>query len=167
MCLALGVLAPGGDLIIVSENSEGLGSSEFRDSQKNLSEVRDRSSFQRRFSGLFLGSFGSRWAIFFGAQVGNEKFLEQVLAKSHADIDEWETEMLLRAKRASGGDGNIHMWSPGLVRRDFDPAFQSEMQPAVSLSVHGVPAFLFWISLRSLTFGRVFAERRGLDVNLR
>jgi hypothetical protein len=39
MCLALGVLAPGGDLIIVSENSEGLGSEEFRVSQKNLSEV--------------------------------------------------------------------------------------------------------------------------------
>ena len=35
-----------------------------------------------------------------------------MLAKSHADIDEWETEMLLRAERASAG--NIHMWSPGL-----------------------------------------------------
>ena len=112
MCLALGVLAPGGDLIIASENSEGLvsthhhsrplcrllfskawpqneeaaavgqGSDEFRASQKNLAEI------------------------------GSEKFLERVLAKSHADIDEWETEMLLRAERASAG--NIHMWSPGL-----------------------------------------------------
>ena len=109
MCLALGVLAPGGDLIIASENSEGLvsthqhsrrlrrllfpkpqkeaaavgqGSDEFRASQKNLAEI------------------------------GSEKFLEHVLAKSHADIDEWETEMLLRAERASAG--NIHMWSPGL-----------------------------------------------------
>ena len=58
------------------------GSDEFRASQKNLAEI------------------------------GSEKFLEHVLAKSHADIDEWETEMLLRAERASAG--NIHMWSPGL-----------------------------------------------------
>jgi nickel-dependent lactate racemase len=86
MCLALGVLAPGGDLIIVSENSEGLGSEEFRDSQQNL------------------------------AKMGSEKFLEMVLAKSHADIDEWETEMLLRAERASSG--NIFMWSPGLSAED-------------------------------------------------
>ena len=60
----------------------GQGSDEFRASQKNLAEI------------------------------GSEKFLEHVLAKSHADIDEWETEMLLRAERASAG--NIHMWSPGL-----------------------------------------------------
>lgn len=86
MCLALGVLAPGGDLIIVSENSEGLGSAEFKESQKNLSEM------------------------------GSEKFLEMVLAKSHADIDEWETEMLLRAERASSG--NIYMYSPGLSTED-------------------------------------------------
>lgn len=86
MCLALGVLAPGGDLIIVSENSEGLGSEEFRESQKNLREM------------------------------GSEKFLEMVLAKSHADIDEWETEMLLRAERASSG--NIWMYSPGLSAED-------------------------------------------------
>lgn len=86
MCLALGALAPGGDLIIVSENSEGLGSAEFKESQKNLSEM------------------------------GSEKFLEMVLAKSHADIDEWETEMLLRAERASSG--NIYMYSPGLSAED-------------------------------------------------
>jgi nickel-dependent lactate racemase len=86
MCLALGVLAPGGDLIIVSENSEGLGSEEFKESQKNL------------------------------ADMGSEKFLEMVLAKSHADIDEWETEMLLRAERASSG--NIFMYSPGLSAED-------------------------------------------------
>lgn len=86
MCLALGVLAPGGDLIIVSENSEGLGSEEFKESQKNL------------------------------ADMGSEKFLEMVLAKSHADIDEWETEMLLRAERASSG--NIYMYSPGLSAED-------------------------------------------------
>ena len=61
---------------------EQQGSDEFRASQKNLAEI------------------------------GSEKFLEHVLAKSHADIDEWETEMLLRAERASAG--NIHMWSPGL-----------------------------------------------------
>ena len=86
MCLALGVLAPGGDLIIVSENSEGLGSEEFKESQKNL------------------------------ADMGSEKFLEMVLAKSHAGIDEWETEMLLRAERASSG--NIYMYSPALSAED-------------------------------------------------
>jgi nickel-dependent lactate racemase len=57
MCLALGVLAPGGDLIIASECSEGLGSEEFKESQARLVEM------------------------------GSAKFLEKVLAQKYAEID--------------------------------------------------------------------------------
>ena len=64
---ALGVLARGGDLIVVSECSEGLGSDEYRDAQRRL------------------------------VAQGAEGFLAGISGKPHADIDEWQTQMQTRS----------------------------------------------------------------------
>jgi hypothetical protein len=62
-------LAPGGTLIVASDCSEGLGSKEFRASQRRLVEM------------------------------GTEGFLRSILPKALADIDEWQTEMQLKPMR--------------------------------------------------------------------
>ena len=77
---AMKILAPGGDLIIASECSEGLGSNEFIESQRRLVEL------------------------------GPKEFLTRLLAKSHADIDEWQTQMQLKPMAI----GNLHLYCPGL-----------------------------------------------------
>lgn len=69
MVAPLDILEPGGNLIVVSECSEGMGSSEFVESQRKL--------------GL-LGADG------FLADIGNKRF---------AGIDEWETQMQLKSMR--------------------------------------------------------------------
>ena len=84
MVAPLDLLHPGGDLIIVSENSEGLGSAEYRESQQRLMEQ------------------------------GPDGFLAGILDKSHAAVDEWETEMQLKASRV----GAIHLYSEGLKGED-------------------------------------------------
>ncbi len=63
MVCALNILKPGGDLIIASECSEGIGSAEFRESQQRL------------------------------ISEGPAGFLENILQQSHAAIDEWQTQM--------------------------------------------------------------------------
>ena len=84
MVTPLSILKEGGDLIIVAECSEGLGSDEFIKSQKNL------------------------------LKVGLDKFLEQILNKEHADIDEWQTEMEVKSLKK----GNIYLYSEGLSNAD-------------------------------------------------
>ena len=69
MVTPMDILEPGGTLIIASECSEGMGSTEFRSSQKKLVEI------------------------------GPERFLAMLNTKSLADIDEWETEMQLKPMR--------------------------------------------------------------------
>ena len=64
------ILAPGGTLIIASECSEGFGSKEFRAAQRRLMEL------------------------------GPDKFLATLTAKSLADVDEWQTEMQLKPMRS-------------------------------------------------------------------
>jgi len=59
----LGILAPGGTLVIASACDEGIGSPEFADAQRRL--VAD----------------------------GPARFLEEISAKRFADIDEWQTQM--------------------------------------------------------------------------
>ena len=66
---AMDLLKPGGNMFIVSECSEGMGSPEFVESQKRL------------------------------VVLGTEKFLAEILSKRCAAIDEWETEMQLRPMR--------------------------------------------------------------------
>jgi len=64
------ILEPGGDLVIVSECSEGLGSEEYADAQ-------------RRLIGL-----------------GAEGFFADISRKQFADIDEWQTQMQLKPMKA-------------------------------------------------------------------
>ncbi len=69
MVAPMDILAPGGELIVASACSEGMGSREFIDAQKR-----------------------------FVAQ-GPEAFLDSLKAKQRADIDEWQTEMQLKPMR--------------------------------------------------------------------
>ena len=78
------ILAEGGDLIIASACSEGMGSPEFVEAQRRLIDL------------------------------GPDGFLEDISAKSHADIDEWQTEMQLKPMRV----GTIHLYSEGLSPDD-------------------------------------------------
>ena len=69
MVTPIEIMAPGGDLIIASACSEGMGSAEFVDAQRRLVER------------------------------GPERFLEEISTKRFADIDEWQTEMQLKPMR--------------------------------------------------------------------
>ena len=66
MVAPIDILAPGGDLLIVSECAEGMGSTEYVDAQ-------------RRLLGL-----------------GTDGFMAGINAKRFADIDEWQTQMQLK-----------------------------------------------------------------------
>ncbi len=63
MVCAMNILEPGGDLIIASACSEGLGSAEFAAAQERL------------------------------VQLGPDAFLDSIRHKPHAAIDEWQTQM--------------------------------------------------------------------------
>jgi nickel-dependent lactate racemase len=63
------ILEPGGTIIIASECSEGMGSTEFAEAQRLL------------------------------CQVGPERFMNLLQGRDKALIDEWETEMLLKPLR--------------------------------------------------------------------
>ncbi len=80
MVTPLDILEPGGTLIIASECSEGFGSEEFRAAQARLVEL------------------------------GPERFLATLTAKSLAEIDEWQTEMQLKPMRL----GTVELYSTGL-----------------------------------------------------
>ena len=81
MVTPLDILEDGGDLIIVSECSEGFGSDEFLAAQKKL------------------------------VTLGTEAFLQSLLDKNLADIDEWQTEMQLKPMRV----GKIKLYAPKLA----------------------------------------------------
>jgi len=70
MVAPIDILAPGGDLLIVSECAEGMGSPEYVAAQQRL-----------------LG-------------LGPDGFLADISAKRYADIDEWQTQMQLKPMRA-------------------------------------------------------------------
>lgn len=84
MVCAMDILEPGGDLIVVSDCSEGLGSAEYADAQKRL------------------------------LALGPSQFVSSLLNKSHADIDEWQTQMQVKPMNR----GNIHLVSAGLSAED-------------------------------------------------
>ncbi|WP_438753975.1 nickel-dependent lactate racemase [Pararhizobium sp. O133] len=84
MVTPLDILEPGGTLIMVSECSEGFGSHEFREAQARLVEL------------------------------GPERFLATLTAKSLAEIDEWQTEMQLKPMRV----GRIELYTTGLAGED-------------------------------------------------
>ena len=64
------ILEPGGNLIIVSECSEGLGSHEYADAQRRL------------------------------IALGAEGFFADISRKQFADVDEWQTQMQLKTMKA-------------------------------------------------------------------
>jgi len=74
------ILEPGGRLIVASECSEGLGSAEFVEAQRRL------------------------------IQLGSNEFLRRILLKSHADVDEWQTQMQLKPMAI----GTLQLYSTGL-----------------------------------------------------
>jgi len=84
MVTPLDILEPGGTLIVASACSEGLGSPEFRAAQERLQAL------------------------------GPDGFLQTLLAKSLADVDEWQTEMQLKSLRA----GRVQLYTTGLSDED-------------------------------------------------
>lgn len=80
---AIDILEPGGDLIIASECSEGMGSDEFVAAQRRL------------------------------VASGADAFLADILHKSHADIDEWQTQMQLKPMAI----GNVHLYTDQLPKK--------------------------------------------------
>ena len=76
------ILEPGGRLIVASECSEGLGSAQFVDAQRRL------------------------------IQLGADEFLHRILLKSHAEVDEWQTQMQLKPMAL----GTLQLYSTGLNR---------------------------------------------------
>jgi len=85
MVTPLDILEPGGTLIVVSQCGEGIGSDHFRQAQERL------------------------------ISLGTEAFLNTLLAKKFADVDEWQTEMQLKPMRL----GTIQLFSPALSDEDF------------------------------------------------
>jgi lactate racemase len=75
------ILEPGGNLIIVSECRGGMGSPEFAEAQRHL------------------------------IRLGPDRFLEELLQKRSASIDEWQSEMLVKAMKKA----NIYLYSEGLT----------------------------------------------------
>ena len=111
MVTAIDILEPGGTLIIASECSEGFGSREFREAQSRLVEL------------------------------GSERFLATLTAKSLAEIDEWQTEMQLKPMRV----GRIQLYTTGLdaeERRITGVELVPSVDQAIAASVasHGDPA---------------------------
>ena len=108
MVTPVDILEPGGDLIIVSDCSEGIGSPEFRAAQERL------------------------------VALGPDKFLETLLEKSLADIDEWQTEMQLKPMRV----GRIALYAPNLSDKDHavtgvDQIADLTNEIAASMDRHG------------------------------
>jgi nickel-dependent lactate racemase len=111
MVTPLDILEPGGTLIIASECSEGFGSPEFRQAQARLVEI------------------------------GSDRFLATLTAKSLADVDEWQTEMQLKPMRV----GRIQLYTTGLDAEERRIT-GVELVPSVDLAIaesvarHGDPA---------------------------
>jgi nickel-dependent lactate racemase len=78
------ILEQGGLLIIASSCSEGLGSNEFREAQGRLKEL------------------------------GQHRFLQDLLQKKHASIDEWQTQMLLKPLSR----GRVQLFTTGLSAQE-------------------------------------------------
>jgi nickel-dependent lactate racemase len=84
MVAPIDILESGGNLIVASECSEGMGSAEYIDAQRRL------------------------------AALGADDFYRDISRKTHADIDEWQTQMQLKPMRVGG----IHLYTTGLSYAD-------------------------------------------------
>jgi len=111
MVTPIDILAPGGNLIIASECSEGIGSSHYRESQERFVDL------------------------------GADGFLATLRDKTLADIDEWQTEMLLKPMRI----GQIQLYTTGLNSEDLritgvEPVQSVDQAIADSIARHDDPA---------------------------
>jgi nickel-dependent lactate racemase len=111
MVTPLDILEPGGTLIVASACSEGFGSPEFRAAQARLRSL------------------------------GPDAFLQTLLAKSLADVDEWQTEMQLKSLRA----GNVQLYTTGLDAEErsltgVETVASIEAAVAIALARAGDPA---------------------------
>ena len=84
MVVPMDILEPGGTIIVASEISEGFGSPEFRAAQERL------------------------------VALGPDAFLDTLLAKERADVDEWQTEMQLKPMRI----GTVQLYAPNMPDED-------------------------------------------------
>ena len=114
MVTPLDILEPGGTLIMVSSCSEGFGSEEFREAQTKL------------------------------VAMGPERFLATLTAKSLAEIDEWQTEMQMKAMRI----GEIALFTTGLdteERRITGVSLAANVDEALRAAIarHGDPDVAF------------------------
>jgi nickel-dependent lactate racemase len=110
MVSVLGILEPGGTIIIASECSEGMGSGDFVAAQRLLCEV------------------------------GPDRFMSTLSGRDKAHVDEWQTEMLVKALRV----GSIRLHATGLGEEDLKDVFVkpvSSIEEAVmaSFKAHGDP----------------------------
>jgi nickel-dependent lactate racemase len=102
------ILEPGGTIIIASECSEGMGSPEFVEAQRVL------------------------------CRAGPERFMADILGRNHARIDEWQTQMLVKALRV----GKIQLVTTGLRPSDLpdiyvEPVMSVEKAVLESAKAHG------------------------------
>ena len=84
MVTPLDILEPGGTLIVASHCAEGIGSDHYREAQRKL------------------------------VSLGPDAFLQTLLAKQLADVDEWQTEMQLKPM----GRGTVFLYTTGLTDED-------------------------------------------------
>ena len=101
----LDILEPGGTIVIASECSEGMGSPEFVEAQRAL------------------------------CRMGPERFMADVIARNHARIDEWQTQMLVKALKR----GSVKLYTTGLRPPDLAEIFVDSVDSvaaAVSASVN-------------------------------
>lgn len=98
------IVEPGGTIIIASECSEGMGSPEFMDAQRAL------------------------------CRMGPERFMADVIARNHARIDEWQTQMLVKALRK----GSVRLYTTGLRPSDLDKIFVDSVASVEAAAIESV-----------------------------
>jgi len=106
----LDIVEPGGTIIIASECSEGMGSPEFAEAQRTL------------------------------CRIGPDGFMAEVIARNHARIDEWQTQMLVKALRK----GRVKLYATGLRPVDIadifvEPVASVETAVIASVTAHRDP----------------------------
>jgi len=106
----LDILEPGGTIIIASECSEGMGSREFVEAQRLLGKT------------------------------GPDQFLSVLESREKANVDEWQTEMLVKALRV----GTVKLYTTGLSEEDLqdvcvEPVSSLEDAVAASVQAHKDP----------------------------
>jgi len=100
----LDILEPGGTIIIASECSEGMGSPEFVAAQGNL------------------------------CQLGPGRFMAEVLERNLAHIDEWQTQMLVKALRV----GSIRLFTTGLKPCELAHTYVTPVASVVQATLESV-----------------------------